>query len=174
MRQHADRTRIERLLEALGRRLDSPHVLYLAGGASAVLYGWRASTIDVDLHPEPDSDELLRAIADLKDKLDINIELASPLQFLPELRGWREQSPAVSYHGPLGVRHLDFRLQALAKLERGFAQDLDDVTAMLDRQLVRADQLRAGFDEMRPNLYRFPAASPAALEGRLSDILADS
>jgi hypothetical protein len=34
--------------------------IYLTGGATAVIEGWRASTVDVDLRLEPDSDEVLK------------------------------------------------------------------------------------------------------------------
>ncbi len=53
--------------------------MYLTGGATAVLEGWRPSTVDVDVRFEPDSDEPLRRIAELKEKLELNVELASPL-----------------------------------------------------------------------------------------------
>jgi hypothetical protein len=48
------------------------------GGTSAVLVGWRASTIDVDLVMRPESDAMLRAIPMLKEQLQLNVELASP------------------------------------------------------------------------------------------------
>lgn len=156
MRPDVDRARVQQLLAALGRRLSAPHTLYLVGGSSAVLVGWRGSTRDVDVRPEPDSDEVLRALSELKNELDVNIELASPLDFLPELEAWRDRSPYVGSWGALHVRHLDFRLQALAKLERGLDTDLDDVHAMLARDLVSAEELRAGFDAMRASLFRFP------------------
>jgi hypothetical protein len=57
----------------------------------------------------------------------------------------------------LHVRHLDFRLQALAKLERGLGTDLDDVRAMLERDLVSRTEVRDGFAAMRARLFRFPA-----------------
>ena len=79
-----------------------------------MLTGWRDTTVDIDLRPEPDSDELLRALVDLKRDIDIAVELASPLDFLPDLAGWRDRSPWVSSHGQVQARHLDFRLQALA------------------------------------------------------------
>ena len=44
--------------------------LYLTGGATAVMEGWRASTIDVELRLEPESDDLLRRLAALKNQLD--------------------------------------------------------------------------------------------------------
>jgi hypothetical protein len=167
VRPDVDRGRVVELLTALGRRLRTTHTVYLVGGSSAVLVGWRRSTRDIDLRPEPDSDELLRLLSTLKDTLDMNIELASPLDFLPELEGWRDRSPSVGAFGRLQVHHLDFRLQALAKLERGLRTDLDDVRAMLDQGLVSAGELHDGFAEMRDGLFRFPAVDAARFEHRL-------
>lgn len=57
--------------------------LYLTGGATAVLEGWRDATVDIDVRFEPDSDAALSRIKDLKEELAVNVELASPLDFLP-------------------------------------------------------------------------------------------
>jgi hypothetical protein len=59
--------------------------MYLTGGATAVLEGWRESTVDIDVRIEPDSDAALTKIRDLKEQLSLNVELASPLDFLPAL-----------------------------------------------------------------------------------------
>ena len=94
--------------------------LYLTGGATAVIEGWRPTTIDVNLRLEPESDELMRRIVVAKSELDINVELASPPDFVPELPGWRDRSPFVFREGRITVRHFDLFSQALSKIERGF------------------------------------------------------
>ncbi|MEW6320290.1 MAG: hypothetical protein AB1635_04285 [Acidobacteriota bacterium] len=66
MRALVDATRVRELMRALGRAAQRPARVYLTGGATAVLHGWRSSTIDVDLKFVPDDDALLRAIPDLK------------------------------------------------------------------------------------------------------------
>jgi len=38
------------------------------------------------------ADAGLRRISELKEELALNVELASPLDFLPELPGWQERS----------------------------------------------------------------------------------
>jgi hypothetical protein len=171
VRAAADRDRIDRLLVALGRRLRTEHTVYLAGGASAVIEGWRGSTLDIDLRPEPDSDEIMRALSELKEELDVNLEPASPLDFLPELGGWRERSPYLRQLGPLHVRQMDFRLQALAKLERASDQDLQDVLAIIERRLVTPDELRHALGEMEAGLYRFPAVDRASFVSRASGFI---
>ncbi len=167
-----DAERLRQFLDNLGEACRGPGVLYLTGGATALLEGWRDSTVDIDLRLDPEPEGVFSAIARIKEELDVNVELASPADFLPELRDWRSESRLVGRFGPIEVRHYDFRAQALAKLARGFERDLDDVRAMLDRGLVTLDGLRAALAEMMPRLERFPRVDPAAIVASL-DSLAD-
>lgn len=163
MRGSADASAVRRFLGELGRLAREPATVYLVGGATAVLEGWRPTTVDIDLRIEPESDDVLRLLPELKERLAINVELASPLDFLPEPAGWRDRSPFVAQEGALTIRHMDPVLQALAKLERGFDQDLRDVEAMLSRGLVDPRRLRATLEEIEPLLFRFPAVDPDGL-----------
>jgi hypothetical protein len=67
MRELADAERIRAFMRALGREASQPGRVLFTGGATAVLLGWRASTIDVDIKLVPDQDALLRAIPKLKE-----------------------------------------------------------------------------------------------------------
>lgn len=169
MRELADAERIRRLLRALGAAAAVETVVYLTGGATAVLEGWRGTTVDVDLRIEPESDALLRALARLKDELAINVELASPADFIPLPEGWKGRSPFVVREGPVTFRHFDLAAQALAKLERGHDRDLADVRAMLDRGLVVGAALQVAFAEIEGELYRFPAIDPGAFRRRVEE-----
>jgi len=169
MRADATAERIRGLLVELGRRAAPGTSLYLAGGACAVLVGWRDSTHDIDLTLEGDADPVLRAIAELKDRLDINVELAGPQDFLP-VPDWRQRSVSVGQYGNLAVYHTDFTLQALAKLERGFDQDLADVHAMTDRGLTSGPELRALLDRIEPDLYRTPTVDADRLRAAVQRI----
>jgi len=122
MRRLADAERIRRLMEALAQAASGDGRAYLTGGATAVLLGWRRSTIDVDLLLVPDQDAVLRAIPDLKEELQVNVELASPRDFIPVPSGWEERSRFVEQIGRLSFFHFDLYAQALAKIERGTAR----------------------------------------------------
>lgn len=156
MRSQASADKIIALMEALGREVTGSGRIYLTGGASALLHGWRDSTVDVDLKADPEPPGWFEAIATLKDKLDVNIELAAPDQFIPALPGWKDRSRHIAQHGRLEFYHYDFYSQALAKLERGHARDLADVQAMLERQLIAPAQLWELFSAVEPLLIRFP------------------
>ncbi|NWG12300.1 MAG: hypothetical protein HXY20_02060 [Acidobacteria bacterium] len=160
MRKVADAARIWRLMRALGAEADSDGRIYFTGGATAVLLEWRTSTIDVDIKMVPESDRLLRAIPRLKEELEINVELASPADFIPELEGWQERSRFIAQEGRLSFHHYDFYAQALAKIERGHTQDVADVHDMLLRGLVNPDVLLTHFASIEPRLYRYPAIDP--------------
>lgn len=79
-------------MRELGRTSRTDGRVYLTGGATAVLHGWRDSTVDVDIKLIPDSDELLREIPRLKEELNINVELAAPSDFIPVPDGWRNEA----------------------------------------------------------------------------------
>jgi hypothetical protein len=162
VRDLVDRARLERFMGSLGRAADRPGRAYLTGGATAVLEGWRPSTIDVDVMFTPESDALLRAVPALKEELRLNVELVWPAHFIPELPGWEERSAFVAQEGPLAFHHYDFYAQALAKLERGHRQDRSDVEALLVRGLVERARLRELFEAIEPSLYLFPAIDPGA------------
>jgi hypothetical protein len=169
MRRPLDPDRLRRVLDVLGRACRGPGVLYLTGGATALLEGWRDATVDLDLKLDPEPKGVFAAIARIKEELEVNVELAAPDQFLPELADWREKSPLVDRFGEVEIRHYDLRAQALAKLARGFDRDLADVRAMLARGLVTCEALRAAFAQMEPRLERFPRVSGPELRRRLEE-----
>ena len=173
MRELATRARIQRLLGALAAVADAPTTVYLVGGTTAVLVGWRDSTRDVDLVIRPESDALLRALPALKERLSLNIELAAPDQFIPVAPGWEARSPVVARLGPVTVCHYDLTAQALAKIERGHTRDVADVRAMLAAGLVTPTGLRAAYDEAAALLYRYPAVDPATYRRALEALLAE-
>ncbi len=163
MRLDADADGVRRFARELGRATNIAARLYLVGGASAVMEGWRSSTLDIDLRLEPDDDELLRELPRLKERLDVNLELASPLDFLPALPGWRDRCPFLFREGRIDVHHFDFFSQALAKLERGFEQDLADVASMVEAGLVEPARLLSLYERIEGELFRFPAVDPGSL-----------
>ena len=77
MRELADKERIEAFIGALPREATADTGVFLVGGTTAVLIGWRPTTMDVDFVMRPESIEMLRAIPALKERLRINVELAS-------------------------------------------------------------------------------------------------
>jgi hypothetical protein len=171
VRDVVDAERIRAFMRALGAAVREEAVVYLTGGATAVLVGWRSATIDVDVKLVPEADELYRAIARLKDELGVNVELASPADFIPVPAGWEERSPLVAREGTLTFRHFDPVAQALAKLERAQERDLDDVRALIRHGLADVASVRATFEQIEPELYRFPAIEPAAFRRRVEDAL---
>lgn len=81
MRKVADEDRIPRFMRALGAETDVLARVYFTGGATAVLLGWRPTTIDVNIRVIPESDRLYRAIPTLKEQLEINVEPAASHRF---------------------------------------------------------------------------------------------
>lgn len=160
MRAEADKAKIENFMAAVGNRVKDEGSIYLTGGATAILHGWREMTIDVDIKPDPEPRGLFEAIAAIKNELDINVELAAPDQFIPAVPGWRERSLFIGQHGAVKFFHYDFYGQALSKLQRGHDRDIYDARAMVKSGLIHANQLWKMFQQIEPQLIRFPAIDP--------------
>lgn len=169
MRRLVDPDRIAQFMASVGRVAEGPVRAYLAGGASAVLEGWRAATIDVDVTFDPEPDSVLRALPDIKERLELNVELVSPAHFVPELPGWEARCRFVAQEGSVTFSHYDFYGQALSKLERGHRQDLSDVEEMARRGLVERPRLAELFAQVESLLYRFPAIDPPTLRAAVVD-----
>jgi hypothetical protein len=150
-------------MRAIAAETREPGRIYFTGGACAVLQHWREGTLDINITIIPESDRILRTISDLKERLHVNVELASPAGFVPPLPGWETRSPFIALEGPISFHHYDFYSQALSKLERGHRKDLLDVGAMIRDGLVDPDRLRALFAEVEDLLYRYPAVDPRSL-----------
>jgi hypothetical protein len=171
MRALTERDRLSRFMRAFGEAAREDTRVYFTGGASAVLLGWRTTTIDVDMVFEPERDELFRAIAGLKDRLGINVELASPAHFIPCVPGWEQRSIFITREGRASFYHYDFYSQALSKIERGHEQDMADVTAMIAGALVDRKTLWDCFEAIEPDLYRYPAVSASSFRAAVEAVV---
>ena len=169
MRPPAGAEKVRDLMRRLGKAARGEGRIYLVGGSSAVLVGWRESTVDVDLKPPG----VFAAIARAKDALDVNIELAAPDDFIPALPGWRERSRFIVRHGPVDYYHYDFHAQALAKIERGHELDLFDVGEMARRSLIQTERLAELFEAIQPALERYPAIDPPSFREKVRRAIAE-
>ncbi len=160
MREKVTAARLQEFMKALGSAVAGPARIFLVGGATAVLCGWRESTIDIDLKIIPDSDEILQNFPALKERLKVNIELASPGDFIPELPSWQERSRFIRQESKITFLHYDFYAQTLAKIERGHRVDLLDVREMIQNGLVEPNRLLELFSQIEDKIYKYPAVDP--------------
>ena len=171
MRRKVTKATLERFMQELAAAARSRGNVYFTGGATALLLGFREQTIDIDLKLDPEPSGVFEAIANLKNRLNVNVELAAPDDFIPNTPDWRERSQHIASIGQLQFFHYDFSLQTLAKLERGQAQDLEDVANFLRRGHVSAADLKKCFTEIEPRLLRYPAVDAAAFKKKVEDFL---
>jgi len=172
MREPVTPERIREFMSRVGDAARGPARVYLTGGGTALLTGWRKTTVDIDIKIVPDRDEILRALPALKESLSLNVELASPDQFIPPLPGWESRSLFIQRAGNVDWFHYDPYSQALSKIDRGNERDRLDVGEMLKRGMVEPAKLRELFERIKPELYRYPALDPVSFERRLNASLA--
>lgn len=172
MRESVTSSRVREFMHALGHESHAEGRVYLVGGASAVLLDWRDSTVDIDFKIIPDDGRMFDAIPQIKQRLSISVELASPADFIPELPGWQDRSPFIARERLLSFHHYDFYSQCLAKIERALKKDLLDAQQMMDTGLVDPARLRELFDAIEPDLKRYPAIHPPAFRAAVEAFLA--
>lgn len=172
MRRKVTKATLRQFMEELAAAARSPGKVYFTGGATALLLGFREQTIDIDLKLEPEPAGAFEAIAMLKNRLDLNVELAAPDDFIPAADDWRERSRHIAAIGPVEFFHYDFSLQALAKLERGHTQDLEDVASFVRGGYVTPEELQRRFAQIEPGLLRYPAVDPQQFQKKVNDFLA--
>jgi hypothetical protein len=155
LRQKVDRERIKLFFQSLANRFRRPGKIYLVGGTSLVFEELRLQTVDIDVVIEvspADHGKLIQAIRELKDELSINVEEASPGDFIPLPSGYQNRHEYLERIGTIDVLHFDLYSTALSKIERGREQDLVDVLALLRVGRIEWTTLVDLFKEILPRM----------------------
>lgn len=156
-RLDATRDRIDRFLRRLGQVFRGQGRLYLVGGSLMVFQGYRPLTQDVDYMVQliaGDDQDFTSALRQVQREINLNMERASPGDFIPLPRGWQDRSPFLGRYGSLEVFAFDPLSTALSKIERGLERDIADVLALLRAGQFSVAQLVEAFDEIAPRLER--------------------
>jgi hypothetical protein len=164
---------LKKLMQQLAQRAQGPGSVFLTGGATAMMFGFRDQTVDIDIKLDPEPKGVFEAIAELKQELQLNIELASPDDFIPAPSDWRSRSILIETINNVQFFHYDLSLQALSKLERGHEQDLLDVKALIDNGFLTPMSILERFSEIQPLLIRYPALDAKDFEQRVKAFLKD-
>ena len=162
MRELASKETILKFMRRFGRMTRVEVNVYFTGGSTAVLHDWRDNTVDIGLRFEPEPNELYQSIPKIKEDLKVNIELAAPSDFIPELPGWKDRCEYIGREGSVSFFNYDPYSQALSKIERGHEQDLRDVASMLRDGMIDKKNLLSFYKEIEPYLYKYPAIDPAS------------
>ena len=172
MRPPVTGAKIEKLMSALGQEVTGPGTVFFTGGVTALLHGWRDTTIDIDLKAMPEPAGFFQALALLKEREAVNIKLASPDDFIPEIPGWRERSLFIDRRGIVDFYHYDLYAQALAKIERGHTRDLADAESMVAAGLVDRAKLLKLFAQIESGLIRYPAVDAQVFRRKVESFVA--
>jgi hypothetical protein len=136
--------------------------VYLVGGGTAVWAGWRPSTVDVDLHGEPE--RLFRDVQEIKERVGVNIEFVRPEDFVPGLSGTEDRHVFIDKVGGVSFYHHDPYAQVFSKVVRGFGRDLKDAESFVTSGMVDPLRLRDLVHAIPRRAYaRYPALAPDAV-----------
>jgi hypothetical protein len=100
MRDLTTEKTIRQFMKLFGRAARERCRVYLqAGRPQSFRVGGKQHWILIRFYPE--LDELYRAIPDIKEKLQIKIELAAPSDFIPPIPGWQDRSQYIETEGKI-------------------------------------------------------------------------
>jgi len=174
MRPSVDKTAIESFLQQLGRAFRKPGRLYLVGGAALVHAGVRPGfTQDIDIQVSGANEgELIVAVQRLIQQMQINVEFASPGDFIPLPSQWEMHAQYVGRYGGVDVFYFDFYSIALSKIERGNSRDIDDVKLLVQQGIITLNELDAAYGEVLAQLGqgRYPRITPQRFSERYTAV----
>ena len=163
---------LQRLMKEIARTAPKgrPYQVFLVGGGTAVLSGWRDSTIDADLYC--DQEEIFGDIQAIKDRLQLNVEFVRPEDFVPALVGSANRHIFIETVGTVSFYHYDPYAQLLSKVVRGFRRDLQDAHSFLASGMVEVERFRALVQQISDAAYaRYPSLSRRGVLDAVDDFL---
>ncbi|HEX7237707.1 MAG TPA: hypothetical protein VF405_12145 [Gammaproteobacteria bacterium] len=163
---------MQSLMRELARsaRPKESYRVYLVGGGTAGLEGWRDSSIDADLYAA--QDDIFRDVQAIKERLRLNIELARPEDFVPPLEGTDMRHVFIETVGDVSFYHYDPYAQLLSKIVRGFARDLTDARAFVTSGMVDPQRFVELVAAIPDKVYsKYPRLSPQAVRAAVEDFL---
>jgi hypothetical protein len=101
-------------------------------------------------------DEMVTAIRRIVDQAQINVEFASPEDFIPIPAQWMAQARYVGRYGLVDVFYFDFYSLALSKIARGTDRDLIDVKLLIQQKVITLEGLDAACNEVLPRMGKRP------------------
>jgi hypothetical protein len=175
MRQELTRERLDLLMKELAQSAPrrGSYRVYLVGGGTAVYLGWRRSSIDVDLFSDQES--VFRDIQEIKERLNINIELARPEDFVPPLKGTADRHVFIAKVGSITFYHYDPYAQLLSKVVRGFQRDVDDAREFVRSGMVDPGKFKSLVAAIPDSAYaRYPNLSRRAVDQAVVSFIAET
>jgi hypothetical protein len=102
-----------------------------------------------ELDPQ-DHMQFIQVVRELKEELNLNVEEASPGDFIPLPSGHKNRCQFLGRYGNLDVFHFDPYSMALSKIERGTEEDFSDVLALLEQDWIQIETLERYFQDILP------------------------
>ncbi len=172
MRGRLTRESLRALMRELARSAgkDGHYSVYMVGGVTAVLEGWRGSSVDADLYAP--RDDIFRDVQAIKERLRLNIELVRPEDFVPPLEGSADRHIFIETVGRVSFYHYDPCAQLLSKIVRGFERDLVDARSFVSSGMVDIKQFRRLVRSIPDSAWsKYPRHSPGAVRKAVDEFL---
>lgn len=174
MRDEVTRERLRALMREIARTAPrgKAYQVYIVGGGTAVLTGWRPTSIDADLFAPDES--VFRDVQGIKERLNVNIEFARPEHFVPALPDSESRHVFIETVDRVSYSHYDPYAQVFSKIVRGFERDIDDAHQFVRTGLVDPARLGHLVQQIPASEYtKYPSLSQDAVGQAVEDFISD-
>jgi uncharacterized nucleotidyltransferase DUF6036 len=112
------------------------------------------------------------AIQRLIQQMQVNVEFASPADFMPLPSQWETRARFIARYGMIDVFYFDFYRIALSKIERGNSRDIADVKLLVQQGIITLNELDVAYQEVLSQLgkWRYPRITPQRFSERYTAI----
>jgi hypothetical protein len=108
----------------------------------------------------------------IKERLQVNIELARPEDFVPPLQGSDDRHLFIDTIGRVSFFHYDPYAQLLSKVVRGFNRDMQDAENFVASGMVDPKRFRSLVQRIPDRSFaKYPALSRQAVLDAVQDFL---
>ena len=148
-----DQNRLKVFFERLSQEIRSDLTVYLTGGSLLIYHGIRPSTTDIDFGfdaTDPTDREVLPELAQRAAGPDIRVQCSEQMTgwSLMPLPRYRERAVDLGQYGRLTLKSIHPSDLVLAKIHRGYAEDLSDATALVRHFHLDMVELSVRFKEV--------------------------
>jgi hypothetical protein len=174
MRDDVTDERLRALMREIARTAPrgKSYRVYLVGGGTAVLSGWRPTSVDADLFAPDES--VFRDIQGIKERLNVNVEFARPEHFVPALSDSDSRHVFIETVDRVSYFHYDPYAQVLSKVVRGFERDIDDARQFIRAGLVDAETFVELVEQIPSSAYaKYPSLSQDAVAQAVEAFVSD-
>lgn len=139
-----DKTKLEAILNILGKQVPSNSQLFLLGGSALTLLGSPRQSLDIDFFGDDvNPNKLHQTILEKAKELKLQIDAVPLDHFIPLPEGNENRNIYIGQYANLEIYVIDPYSIAFSKVDRGLFTDFDDILFLIKNNYITFEELES-------------------------------